>query len=246
MKKQIKMQRNFLKAEKWIKWDDLDRDQKKGVSAPPVTKDYPEDVELIDLIPYDQLNVGDSSLKKIMKKRKSRRKYSDQKLNLEELSFLLWSTQAVKENKNKRTVPSAGARHPFETYLYINKVENLNKGIYRYLPVEHKLIFIYNEDDLNVKIAEACRKQKFIANSAVIFLWTAVPYRSEWRYDVLAHKMIALDAGHLCQNLYLASESVGAGTCAIGAYYQQQVDAFLDIDGEEEFVVYLASVGKIE
>ena len=58
--------------------------------------------------------------------------------------------------------------------------------------------------------------------------------------------MIALDAGHLCQNLYLASESVGAGTCAIGAYYQQQVDAFLDIDGEEEFVVYLASVGKVE
>ncbi|RCW40121.1 MULTISPECIES: SagB/ThcOx family dehydrogenase [unclassified Halanaerobium] len=246
MKKQIKMQRNFLKAEKWIKWDDLDRDQKKGVSAPPMTKDYPEDAELIDLIPYDQLKVGDSSLKKIMKQRKSRRKYSDQKLSLEELSFLLWSTQAVKENRNKRAVPSAGDRHPFETYLYINKVENLNKGIYRYLPVEHKLIFIYNEDDLNVKIAEACRKQKFIADSAVIFIWTAVPYRSEWRYDVLAHKMIALDAGHLCQNLYLASESVGAGTCAIGAYYQQQVDAFLDIDGEEEFVIYLASVGKIE
>ena len=246
MKKQIKRQRDFLKADKWIEWDNLDRDQKNGVSAPLVTKDYPEDEDLIDLIPYDELDVGDSSLKKIMKQRKSRRKYTDEKLSLEELSFLLWSTQAVKENKNKRTVPSAGARHPFETYLYINKVKNLKKGIYRYLPVEHKLIFIYNENNLNLKIADACRKQKFIADSAVIFIWTAVPYRSEWRYDVLAHKMIALDAGHLCQNLYLASESVGAGTCAIGAYYQQPADDLLDIDGEEEFVIYLASVGKVE
>ncbi len=59
-------------------------------------------------------------------------------------------------------------------------------------------------------------------------------------------KMIALDAGHLCQNLYLASEAIGAGTCAIGAYDQDKMDAILDVDGKEEFVIYAAPVGKIK
>ena len=54
-----------------------------------------------------------------------------------------------------------------------------------------------------------------------------------------------LDAGHVCQNLYLACESLGLGTCAIGAYSQEKLDAFLGLDGQEEFAVYLSPVGRI-
>ena len=54
-----------------------------------------------------------------------------------------------------------------------------------------------------------------------------------------------LDAGHVCQNLYLACEAIGAGTCAIAAYDQEAMDRFLRIDGRDEFAVYLAPVGKI-
>jgi SagB-type dehydrogenase family enzyme len=79
----------------------------------------------------------------------------------------------------------------------------------------------------------------------VAFIWSCIPYRSEWRYNVAAHKTMLLDAGHLCQNLYLACEAVGCGTCAIGAYNQEAIDEFLGLDGEEEFVVYLAPVGKV-
>ena len=82
--------------------------------------------------------------------------------------------------------------------------------------------------------------------AAVTFIWTAVPYRMEWRYSLAAHKVIALDAGHVCQNLYLACEAVGAGTCAIAAYDQQELDELLGLDGDTEFAVYLAPVGKIK
>jgi hypothetical protein len=61
-----------------------------------------------------------------------------------------------------------------------------------------------------------------------------------------AYKVIALDAGHLCQNLYLACEAIGAGTCAIAAYDQDRADELLGVDGEEEFSVYLAPVGKVK
>jgi SagB-type dehydrogenase family enzyme len=66
----------------------------------------------------------------------------------------------------------------------------------------------------------------------------------EWRYDIAAHRVILLDAGHVCQNLYLASEAIGAGTCAVAAYDQVLIDGLLNLDGEDEFVIYLAPVGK--
>ena len=79
---------------------------------------------------------------------------------------------------------------------------------------------------------------------AVGIQYAALPYRMEWRYGLAAHKVIALDAGHVCQNLYLACEAIGAGTCAVAAYHQQAMDRFVEVDGQDEFVVYLAPVGK--
>ncbi len=60
-----------------------------------------------------------------------------------------------------------------------------------------------------------------------------------------SHKLIALDAGHSCQNLYLACEAVGCGTCAIGAYDQEKCDKLLGVDGVDELTVYAAPIGKV-
>ena len=79
----------------------------------------------------------------------------------------------------------------------------------------------------------------------VTFVWTTIPYRMEWRYHIAAHKVIAIDAGHVCHNLYLASAAIGGGTCAVGAYHQGLMDKLLGVDGDNEFTLYLAVVGKI-
>ncbi|HHE32565.1 MAG TPA: SagB/ThcOx family dehydrogenase, partial [Chlorobaculum parvum] len=34
------------------------------------------------------------------------------------------------------------------------------------------------------------------------------------------------------------------GTCAIAAYHQDRMDKLIDVDGKEEFTIYLAPVGK--
>jgi len=93
-------------------------------------------------------------------------------------------------------------------------------------------------------IVPAALGQDFVAEAAVVFIWTAVPYRMEWRYGLAAHKAIALDAGHVCQNLYLACEAIGAGTCAVAAYHQELMDRLLGVDGRDEITIYLAPVGK--
>jgi SagB-type dehydrogenase family enzyme len=244
--------RKFLKSDRWEEWRKIETDQRKGVPAPPPQKSHPKGARLISLISPEDLTVGKMPLIEAIKRRRSRRKYTEEPLTLEELSFLLWATQgtATKETRLPsapqraalRTVPSGGARHPFETYLLINRVNGLQPGLYRYLPLQNKLCFLYADDELIEKVHEACYEQ-YVKNSAVTFIWTVIPYRTEWRYNIISPKIIAQDSGHLCQNLYLACEAIGAGTCAIGAYDQEKMDLALRVDGKEEFAIYVAPVG---
>jgi len=240
--------RKSLKSDRWTEWEDLETDQRKELTPLPVQKPYPEDATLVDLVPLQAFSVGTMPLIEAMERRRSHRKYREEALTLEELSFLLWATQGVckvfpKRQASLRTVPSGGARHPFETYLLVNRVEGVAPGLYRYLPLEHKLCFLRAEGELVQEVHEACFEQ-YVDKSAVVFVWTTIPYRTEWRYDILAHKVIALDAGHVCQNLYLAAEAIGAGACAIGAYDQAKLDRALQVDGQDEFAIYVATLGK--
>ncbi len=242
--------REFLKTKIWENFQMDSTDQSKGIEHPPLQKKYPPGSPLIDLVPPSKFTSGKMPLVEAIKKRKSHRKFTDQSLSFEELSYLVWAAQGVHEVwrqgiATRRTVPSGGSRHPFETYLAVHKVNDIEAGLYRYLPIDHKLYRIPTEGDLMEQIGIAARNQKFVGKCAVTFIWTVIPYRSEWRYDKTSHKTMTLDAGHMCQNLYLACESINAGTCAIGAYSQDKMDQLLGVDGKEEFTIYVAPVGKI-
>ncbi len=223
--------------------------QSRGISPPPVQKPVVEGAQPIPLPGREAWRIPPCDLATAIAGRESRRRFSANPLSLDELAFLLWSTQGVRARLHEaavlRTVPSAGCRHPFETYLAILRVAGLAPGLYRYLPLQHSLVLEHSPDHLPQRLAAAARGQRFAGEAAVVFLWTALPARTEWRYAEASCKVIALDAGHLCQNLYLACEAIGAGTCAIAAYDQRRADELLGVDGDEELVVYLAPVGKV-
>jgi SagB-type dehydrogenase family enzyme len=241
--------RSFLKDNIRQTVDFSQTDQNRRIPPPPIEKPYSADAKRIDLLGNDQLlDIGHIDLKTAIGKRESCRTYADDPISLKELSFLLWATQGIRLKLDRghalRTVPSAGCRHAFETYLAVLNVDGLEKGIYRYLPLEHQLLFEFEVENLDRKIVRATLGQPFPGDAAITFIWTAIPSRMEWRYGLASHKVIALDAGHVCQNLYLACEAIGAGTCAIAAYDQNGMDDLLKVDGEEEFTIYLAPVGR--
>lgn len=227
-------------------------DAKKGIPQPPKVKSYEVSSALVDLPMVNENTLKNKNIYNCIKERRSTRFYSNQPISLKELSYLLWAAQGItstnKAGLTFRTVPCSGATHSFESYLLIRNVENVQKGVYRYLPVEHKLLFMFELDELEHKIDKITLDQPFAPNfaqkAAVLFIWSTTPYRAEWKYSVTAHKKILIDIGHVCQNLYLASESIDAGACAIGIYDQAFIDKQLGLDGDEEFAIYLAAVGK--
>jgi len=246
----IEQYREFLKDSIRLVTDFTKTDQNTGVPMPPVQKAFAPGARLVDLPGSDEWRtIGSVDVAAAVANRKSRRLFKKEPLSLEELAFLLWATQGVRERLQsgnvRRTVPSAGCRHAIETYLCALNVSGLEEGVYRYLPLEHKLVLEFTETGLSGKLAKAAFDQSFVGKASVTFVWATIPYRMEWRYSVAAHKVIALDAGHVCQNLYLACEAIGAGTCAVAAYHQVLMDKLVRLDGKDEFVIYLAPVGKV-
>ena len=156
---------------------------------------------------------------------------------------MLWSAQGVTAAP-LRTAPSAGGLHPLETYVVALRVDGVPRGVHRYLPDTHQLIAVGVESDLNASVLAACYQQAFVGEAAALIVWAAVPERTEWKYGYLAHRMIAMEAGHACQNVYLACEAAGASACALLSYDQARMDVLLGVDGEHEFAIYLAAVGK--
>ena len=249
---EFKLYRDFLKDSLRKTIDFRASAQSSGVAAPPLQEPFDEQSPRISLPDRKtwSLEIGETNLVEAIGNRRSRRNYSSEYLSVEELAFLLWATQGQRKPGEQpphyRTVPSAGARHSFETYLFIQRVENIPPGLYRYLPLSHELVLLYPTDNQNkTRLSHAVLGQRFVADGAVVFVWATVPNRMEWRYLQAAHRVILLDAGHVCQNLYLACEAIQAGACAIAAYDQEAMDELIQVDGEEQFTIYLAPVGKL-
>lgn len=247
----LEFHREFMKdtLRKMINFSQTD--QGRDVPPPPIEKPYDPEAVRIPLPTREEWidSIKKPDLVSAIDNRESRRRYSVVPLSLADLSFLLWSTQGIKSmpapEASLRTVPSAGARHSLETYLFVRSVVGLETGLYRYLPVEHELLSLGEVEKMGPRLVKACLGQGFIGAAAVTFVWAAVPYRMEWRYAHCAHRVILMDVGHVCQNLYLVCEAIGAGTCGVAAYDQEELDRLIGIDGEDEFVIYLAPVGKI-
>ena len=230
-------------------------DQRKGLPPPPIELGYDKSKTIIDLPASIDIKVDAVGLREAIESRMSLRDYSEQPLTMEELSWLLWCTQGVKEfstftraglstRVTKRNVPSGGARHPFETYILVNKVVGLRPGLYRYLALKHKLVEVDLEVRVEDKKVEACLPQHFVKTSAVIFIWTVVVYRETWRYGERGYRSMYIESGHICQNLYLSAEAIKGGVCAIGAFRDENINSLIGIDGKEQFVIYVATVGK--
>lgn len=245
---------DFLKSfsKETLKNTHRDSDQAKKISKPKTYKPYKKNQQDIVLPPPAKISPR-ISLDQAIQQRKSHRQFTTKPLTIQELSYLLWATQGVKGKAQHRgspvvlrPIPTPGGFNPFETYVFLRRVKNVPVGLYRYIPNKHLLHFVYQEDELFDKIKYACLNQSSTITSAVVFIWTVIPYRVTWRYgEKFGAKSIAIAAGHLCQNLYLTAEEVNCGTCAIGAYFQEEIDTIIRVDGKDEFVIYVAPLGKI-
>lgn len=231
--------------------ESFESDQEQKLPQPPLVKSPVTPKETWIPLTRDFAAIPmKNDLVSLIRDRKSSRIYTGEVMTQDQLSFLLWATQGVKSIRGKayatlRTVPCGGARHEFETYLLVRNVEGLQPGAYHYLPLEHALEYLHPVTDLEEQVNESLSGQVWAAKANVVFYWSMVAYRAEWRYGIYAHRVALIDLGHIGQALYTACTGLGLGCCGIGAFQHELCAKLFDLDGEEEYIVYTTPVGTI-
>ncbi len=174
-------------------------------------------------------------------KRKSVRKFKKEPLKIEELSRILWATYGLVERK-RRVVPSAGATYPVEVFVFIKNVEGVKPGVYKYNDQDNSLVPI-KEGDHSRELAHACLDQSWVREAPVNIVITAAYEKTTNWYGERGFRYIYMEAGHIGQNIYLASTEMGLGTVAIGAFSDKEVAELLGL-GKNYMVLYIFPVGR--
>jgi len=212
---------------------------------PSPYKEFPDAINHFPIRPIDQK--GGKSLWETIAQRRSIREFFDQPISFSELSQLIWATQGITLKAwgfDFRASPSAGALYPIETYLIVNRVEEIPSGLYHYNVKEAQLILL-KEGHLGPELCQAGLGQEMLEEAACVFVWTAIVGRSKWKYRERAYRYIYMDVGHIGQMLYLAAAALNLGCCTVGAFFDEEVDRVINVDGKKEISVYLGAVGRV-
>ena len=195
-------------------------------------------------------------------RRRSVRSFGTVPITLDQLSRLLWASAGTTSSfvtprgqDFYRAAPSAGALYPIETYVVVNRVEDLELGLYHYrvtgLDILERptvegshVLELLRAGDLSTQIREAALDQPMCAKAGAVFIWSAVFARSVWKYRERAYRYVYLDVGHMAGQLSLAAVALGLGSCAVAAFYDDEANALLEIDGQDEGVLYMTAVGN--
>ncbi len=233
----------FLERSKYIPGK-IPHRQLDPALRPAAYKVYPN-APRIHLPPMTQFN--GEPLHVLMNRRRSRRGFRPDPITGSQVAALLWSVAGITGDAGGiklRTVPSAGARYAIETYLSVQRVADVPPGLYHY-HVQDAQLEKLADGFQGAAIASAFLNQQMGTSAAVTFLFTAVIDRAAWKYGQRAYRYIYLDAGHVGQSLMLAAEAMHLGCCNIGAFYDDECNHLLGVDGIKETTVYCAAVGRV-
>ncbi len=212
---------------------------------PSPYKEFPHLLKHYQIRPLDQRS--GKPIWEVIGQRRSMREFSRQSITFSELSQMVWATQGITSNARGfgfRATPSAGALYPIETYMVVNRVEEMSPGIYHYNVKKAELVLL-KEGDFGSDLCHAGLGQEMLEEAASVFIWTAVVERSKWKYRERAYRYVYMDVGHIGQNLYLAATALNLGCCTVGAFFDEEVDHLIGVDGKEEISVYLGAIGRI-
>ncbi|MDQ3943681.1 MAG: SagB/ThcOx family dehydrogenase, partial [Actinomycetota bacterium] len=174
------------------------------------------------------------------------REYAERPVSREELSRLLHYSAGLTDRRDPtfafRAMPSSGALYPIEVYLVVFDVAGVPPGAYHYEVSRHRLELL-RAGDFRQDVFRAAVSQEMILRASLVLVLTGLFERVQWKYVDRSYRYLLLEAGHLGQNVYLSATALGLAPCGIGAYFDDDFNRLLGIDGRDEAVVYLLALG---
>ena len=195
---------------------------------------------------------GKVSVERTMAERRSVRQFTGDPLKLADVSQLLWAAYGVTQpvpnepilHGGLKTAPSAGALYPLELYFVAGNVTDLAPGVYWYRPETHDLVLV-DKGDRRRTLFDAAAGQSWVRDAPASIVYSAVFSRNTGKYgDRGRERYVCADLGHSAENVYLQCGALGLGTCAIGAFLDDDVRLVVRMTKPEE-PLYIMPVGRL-
>lgn len=214
-------------------------------SIPPKSENPSRAVMSVVKLPNPDLR-GQMSVEEAIMNRRSVREYTNQSLDLKDVSQLLWAAQGITDSeKNFRAAPSSGRTYPLEVYLVVGKggVNGLEEGLYHYNPQNNQLEKLLNGDK-RFDLAKAANGQSWVSQAPVNIVITGDYQRTINKYgnNNLSTRFVHLEAGHAGENIFLEATARGLVTVSLGSFDDKAVKTLLNLPVEEN-TLYIFPVG---
>lgn len=220
-------------------------------------RDYP----LRPMIGLPKPKIPDRSFGELIRKRRSIRNFGRQSLSLLQLSSLLYaamgetSTTIMADDCGRpvatslRTTPSAGALHPTRIFVVILHQRTIERGLYHYDVPGHSLEFLRPLGEVHPEVLFArfpnSPSEVALKRASVIFFLSSKFWRARAKYGPRGYRYCLQEAGCVCQNLSLTACALGLAHVVLGGFYDDEVNAYLGIDGIDHAVISAVAVGTL-
>jgi len=153
---------------------------------------------------------GKLTFEEALAKRRSVREFSSEALKRSQIGQLAWAGQGVTDSqRGLRTAPSAGAMYPIE--LFFATAE----GVYAYRPTEHSLLQT-SQQDIRSNLARATATPEPVIGAGCAIIVTGSSRKLASRFGSKSRTYVALEAGHVAQNIQLQAVCLGLGSVTVG------------------------------
>ncbi|HEU0031905.1 MAG TPA: SagB/ThcOx family dehydrogenase [Kofleriaceae bacterium] len=184
-------------------------------------------------LPEPMLDKG-PSLWNVLAMRRSARVFGSRALSEVEVGQLMWAAQGTTDGH--RTAPSAGALYPLTIRMFDAR------GIWRYVPGEHALVH-ESPIDHRTELSLAALGQTYIRSAPVTFVITAETAITANKYGPRsAERFVAIEAGHVAQNVLLAATALDLAAVPVGAFRDDAMRKVLALP-DQVSPLYLIAIG---
>src|SRR5262249_35648903 len=142
-----------------------------------------------------------------------------------------------------RAAACAGALYPIEVYLVTTGLDDLAAGVYHFNPRDRALVRL-REGNCSAEIDQATAGIPEVTAASAVLVFTAISWRSAWKYRSRAYRYHYWDNGMIVANALAVCAALNLPAKLVMGFVDGHVSNLIGIDGRRELPLSLLAVGS--
>ena len=171
-------------------------------------------------------------------------------LTLSGLTRILHYSAGITRERNSpggkiwfRAAACAGALYPIEVYVVCGDMDFLPAGLYHFNPRDRALVTL-REGEYRPALAHAAAGLRDVASASAALVFTAISWRSSWKYRSRSYRYHYWDNGTMIANALAVCAALNLPAKLAMGFIDQEMSRLVGIDGAHELPLSVLAIGS--